>query len=73
MTSSKPPSYVPTLTEVVRLPDLDTKQSPDPEWVTQQVLERLMPQLEAMVRQKVDLVLLDLKGDPSVDPKRLQD
>lgn len=71
--STTPPRYVPTLTEVVRLPEREPAAAPlNPEWVVQQVLQRLAPQFEAMVRQTVHDVLSKSKN-PSDSPKRLPD
>lgn len=59
---ASPPRYVPTLTEVFRLPKREPVDPVDPEWVVQQLLQRLTPQLEAIVRQSVRDVLLELEN-----------
>lgn len=57
VSAPSPPRFVPTLTEVVRLPARDQVEPVNPEWVVEQVLQRLAPQFEALVRQTVADVL----------------
>jgi hypothetical protein len=70
--SPTPPRYVPTLTEVVRLPERAPAGPIDPEWVVQEVMQRLVPQFEAMVRQTVHDVLSQHENQSDV-AQRLQD
>lgn len=70
--SPTPPRYVPTLTEVVRLPERAPAAPMNPEWVVQEVMQRLVPQFEAMVRQTVHDVLSQPESQSDV-AQRLQD
>jgi hypothetical protein len=66
--SLSPARYVPTLTEVVRLPDREASSPVNPEWVVQQVLQRLEPKLEALVRQTVSEVLSECESASANKP-----
>lgn len=70
--SSTPPPFVPTLTEVVRLPERKELEAVNHQRLVEQVVQRMTPHLEALVRQTVADALAELHDAPP-QHKRLQD
>jgi hypothetical protein len=57
--STSPLRFVPTLTEIVRPNDFDTSDQVEQQQLTDRLLQRIMPKVEAQLRNSIQALVQD--------------